>query len=93
MPVMDTATAPQLADLIEDAVVRLREALAILDTIEHAELLSELPSSRDGAARHQSGVSLLTILKRELMSIRTELSSSHQVHDLISRISVAGEPE
>jgi len=89
MLVMDGAVAPQLADLIEDAVTRLGEGLAILDTIDRAELFSELPSGGDAAERHQSGVSLLAILRRELTALRTELDSSHQAHDLIRRLGVA----
>jgi hypothetical protein len=90
-PIPDADAAPQLAELIEDAVGRLREALVILDVIDQAELLAELPSSGDGAKRHQSGVSLLGVLRRELGALAEELEASHQVHDLIFRLNATEE--
>jgi hypothetical protein len=92
-PIPDAAVAPQLAELIEDAVGRLRETLVILDVIEQAELLAVLPSDHEAAERHQSGVSLLSVLRRELSALAAELEASHQVHELILRLSATEELE
>jgi hypothetical protein len=92
-PAPDVNAAPQRAELIEDAVGRLREALVILDVIDQAELLAVLPSEREAAERHQSGVSLLGVLRRELGTLAAELEASNQVHDLMFRLSATEELE
>jgi hypothetical protein len=81
-----TQESPQLTpDLIEDAVGRLLEAIAVLDVIEEGEMLSELP--HDAAARrtHQGAVSLLAVLKRELIDLSRDLRAAEEVHQAIAR--------
>jgi hypothetical protein len=80
-----------MGELIEAAVGRLREALSLLDAIDHAELLAELPSDAGAAARHQCGVSLIAVLRRELGELAVDLESAHLVNDVLSRLSRADE--
>lgn len=56
---------PNYALLFEDASGRLREITALLQAIEAGELLSVLPAGPD-AQRHQIGLSLLSVMSREL---------------------------
>jgi hypothetical protein len=50
---------------LEVTTNRLREALAILDVIDEAELLAEVPDGEAGV-RHKRAVSLLGVLEREI---------------------------
>jgi hypothetical protein len=74
-------------EVVEDAIGRIHEALAILDAIESGDLLAELPADRRAARRHQCAVSLLTILRRELEAAANELSSAQFVADAIGQLS------
>jgi hypothetical protein len=73
-------------DLAESAVARLSEALALLDAIDHGELLAVLPASAEAADRHQCAVSLLCVLRRELETLVCELQSASYVEALMQRL-------
>jgi hypothetical protein len=83
----DRAPAPSPRDTVEEAVSRLRETIAILEAIEQADLLAELPADPEAAERHQCAVSLLTVLKRDLAALAGELETSHVAQDLMRRVS------
>jgi hypothetical protein len=59
--------------LVERAEGWLREILAILDAIDVGELLVELPCDQNARRSHQLGMSLLVILRRELVGLSEEL--------------------
>ena len=81
-----THDSPQLTpDLIEDAVGRLLEAIAVLDVIEEGEMLSELPHDATARRRHQGAVSLLAVLKRELADLSRDLRAAEEVHQAMVR--------
>jgi hypothetical protein len=79
------ADAPLPPDIVEDAVGRLCEALAILETIDACNLLAELPADPMAQAGHQRAVSLLGILRRELNALKHELQAGGQAQDAIGR--------
>jgi hypothetical protein len=85
--IVDPTSPTASGDLIEAAVGRLREAVALLEAIDRGELLAELPSQSDAAVRHQCAVSLLAVLRRELDALTAELESAGYVQDLLSRMS------
>jgi hypothetical protein len=76
-------------DVVEEAVVRLHEALALLEAVEGGELLSELPIGEDAARRHQRAVSLLAVLKRELVGLAHQLEAANQTRAAVVRVSRA----
>jgi|HubBroStandDraft_6_1064221.scaffolds.fasta_scaffold1701283_1 hypothetical protein len=82
--------AAQGGDFMDDAIGRLQEAIAILEAIERGDLLAELPSGAEAAARHQCGVSLLAVLRRDLNALADELDSANQVQSLMARLSRRG---
>ena len=79
------ADAPRSPDVVEDAVGRLHEALAILDAIESAGMLGELPVDSLARDSHQRAVSLLAVLRRELADLRCELQAASDAQDAIAR--------
>ena len=79
------ADAPRSPDIVEDAVGRLHEALAILDAIEAAGMLGELPADAVARDSHQRAVSLLAVLRRELFDLRRELQAAGDAQDAIAR--------
>ena len=78
-------TPPLTPDLIEDAVGRVIEAIAVLDVIEEGEMLSELPADLAARRKHQGAVSLLAVLKRELIDLSRDLRAAEEVHRAIAR--------
>lgn len=85
--IVDPTSPTADGDLIEAAVGRLHEAIALLEAIERGDLLAELPTQADAAPRHQCAVSLLAVLRRELEALTVELESAGYVQNLISRMS------
>ncbi|HZZ68721.1 MAG TPA: hypothetical protein VFE18_11165 [Phenylobacterium sp.] len=79
-------------DLVEDAVARLHEAIAILDAIDDADMLGELPAEPAARRNHQRAVSLLTILRRELAGVRRDLQAAGQIEDALAAIRVREDP-
>lgn len=70
----------------DDAVGRLREAIAVLEAIDHGELLDNLPPGRDARAKHQCGVSLLAVLRRDLTALAGDLEAACLVQDVMVRV-------
>lgn len=85
---MPPANTPRAPDLVEDALGRLREAIAILDAIEEGGMLGELPAKATARRNHQRAVSLLAILRRELAGLARDLAAAGQVQDAIARAAV-----
>jgi hypothetical protein len=88
--ISDPQSATASIDVLDAAVGRLSEAMALLDAIERGDLLAELPVNAEAAARHQCAVSLLAVLRRELDALTNELQSAGYVQDLMSRLSRPG---
>ena len=84
--------APRPPDIVEDAVGRLHEAIAVLEAIEQGDMLAELPQdpyARDG---HQRAVSLLAVLRRELIGLLRDLQAGGQAQDAIARAMARRQP-
>jgi hypothetical protein len=79
------ADVPRPPDIVDDAVSRLCEALAILETIDAGNLLAELPADPTARAGHQRAVSLLSVLRRELTRLKHELQAADQAQEAIAR--------
>ncbi len=79
------ADAPRPPDVIEDAVGRLHEAIAILEAIEDGDMLGELPTDAEAQFSHQRAVSLLAVLRRELEALRGELQAAGEAEEAIAR--------
>jgi hypothetical protein len=79
-PFTNWSSPTPAGDLIEDAAARLREA------IDAGELLCELPDGAEAGRRHQSAVSLLAVLHRDLSALACELESASHVQDLMQRL-------
>ncbi len=60
--------------LLEHAGGRLREVRALLVAIDMAELLADVPASAAARLNHQTGVSLLAVMDRELQTLIDELT-------------------
>jgi hypothetical protein len=76
---------PRSPDVAEDAVGRLCEAIAILDAIESGGMLAELPGDAIARRAHQRAVSLLAVLRRDLLTLREELQAAGEAQDAIAR--------
>jgi hypothetical protein len=85
-PIGNWGSSAPVSDLIEETAGRLREAIAILEAIDAGELLCELPGGAEPARRHQSAVSLLAVLHRDLTALASELETAGHVQDLMSRL-------
>jgi hypothetical protein len=79
------ADAPRPPDVIEEAVGRLLEAIAVLEAIEQGGMLAALPADALARAEHQRAVSLLAVLRRDLVSLRRELEAAGQAEEAIAR--------
>jgi len=77
--------APRPPDVVEDAVARLCEALAVLETIDSGGMLSELPADSAARADHQRAVSLLAVLRRDLAHLRRDLLAAGDAQEAITR--------
>lgn len=73
------------AGMVEDAIARLQEALAVLQVIEDGDLLGELPADRSARRNHQSAVSMLAVLRRDLTGVAEELEAAIRTRDVIDR--------
>lgn len=82
----DRSAAPTPRDVAEETIAKLLEALAVLEAIERADLLGDLPADPDAAARHQCAVSLLAVLRRELAALAAELQANHLAQELFERL-------
>lgn len=71
--------------LLEDAIGRLLEAIAVLETIETGDMLAEMPRQAVARATHQRAVSLLAILRRDLTGLYRDLKAAQQVEDALVR--------
>jgi hypothetical protein len=60
--------------LLEQASGRLREIRALLVAIDIAELLADLPASAAARLNHQTGVSILAVMDRELQTLIEEFT-------------------
>lgn len=79
-------------DLVEDAASRLREAIALLEMIEDGDMLCELPANPDGKARHQRAVSVLSVLKRDLVDLERRLGAGWAAAAATARAAAAARP-
>jgi hypothetical protein len=79
-------------DLIEEAAARLREALALLELIESGDLLGELPADRDAREGHQRAVSVLAVLKRDLVDLERRLGAGWTAANAAARVRVPRMP-
>lgn len=70
---MDKRLAPNMTghpgEVGDQTSLRLRELEAVLLAIDEGELLSSLPAAPGAAARHQTAVSLLALLRRDLREL------------------------
>jgi len=82
----DPPTSGPGDETLEIAVARIYEATAILDAIEDGGLLSDLPHDAEAARRHQTGVSLLALLRRDLDAIARDLASAHFVANAMAQL-------
>lgn len=71
--------------ILEEAVGRLQEIDALIESIERAELLNEV-KGREGPRRRQCAASLLAVLRRELDALASELQSAVCVENIMARI-------
>lgn len=76
---------PRSPDVVEEAVGRLCEAIAILEAIESGGMLAELPADSIARRAHQQAVSLLAVLRRDLVTLRHELQAASEAQDAIAR--------
>lgn len=72
-------------DLVEEAIGRLLEAIAVLETIEAGDMLAEMPRLAVARRRHQRAVSLLAVLRRDLTGLYRDLKAAQQVEDALVR--------
>lgn len=56
-----------------DVIGRLRDALGLLDAVEHGELLVNCPADRSERARHEAGLAVLSVLHRDLERLLAEV--------------------
>ena len=57
----------------------------MLETIDSAGMLSELPADPAARADHQRAVSLLGVLRRDLAQLRRELLAAGDAQEFIAR--------
>jgi hypothetical protein len=74
---------PDAAGMIETALGRLYEAMALVTTIEDRGLLAELPAGEAGRQNHQAAVSMLAILRRELEGVSIELDAAVRTREAL----------
>jgi hypothetical protein len=56
-----------------DVIGRLRDALGLLEALEHGELLVNCPADRSERARHEAGLAVLSVLHRDLECLLAEV--------------------
>lgn len=72
---MDMSSAPRPRALDRETVTdRLTEMIALLEAIEQAEFLSDVPEAPGARARHELGAALLVLLRRQLRDLRRAVS-------------------
>ncbi|WP_309090377.1 hypothetical protein [Phenylobacterium sp.] len=65
------SSAPKSGQLrAEDITNRLSEMIAVLEALQQAEFLSDVPEKDGARARHELGSSLLNLLARQLRELR-----------------------
>jgi hypothetical protein len=74
------------AGLTETALARLYEAMTLIVTIEDRGLLAELPKGDAARTNHQAGVSMLSILRRELEGVAVELEAAINTREILDRL-------
>ena len=79
------ADPPRPPDVIEEAIGRLHEAVAVLEAIELSDMLGALPEDPAERDAHQRAVSLLAILRRDLTTLRRDLQAAGDAEDAIAR--------
>jgi hypothetical protein len=70
---------------VEAALGRLHEALAIIVMIDDLNMLDELPAGAQARRNHQSAVSMLAVLRRELEAVAVELDAAIHTRDVLAR--------
>lgn len=74
---MDMSSAPRLSALDREIIAdRLNELIALLDALDQAELLSDVPEKPGARARHEMGARLLALLGRQLCELRAAVVDS-----------------
>lgn len=69
------SSAPKLGRLrAEDITNRLSEMIAVLEALQQAEFLCDVPEKTGARARHELGSSLLNLLARQLRELRAEVA-------------------
>jgi hypothetical protein len=66
---MSSAPRPRVLDR-EAVADRLTEMIALLEALEQAEFLSDVPETQGARARHELGSALLLLLRRQLRELR-----------------------
>ena len=64
-------------ELLERSCDRARGVLAVVEAIDLGELFAETPASAAGRRRHDIGVALLDVLRRELSALVHEMASAN----------------
>lgn len=82
----EPAEQPVASDLMEAAAARLREGVALLEAIDANGLLNILPAASEAGQRQQRAVSLLSVLRRELEAVVSDLESASCVNAVIAKI-------
>lgn len=79
------ADPPRPPDVLEEAIGRLHEAIAVLDAIDLGDMLGALPEDPADANAHQRAVSLLAVLRRDLVALRRDMQAAGHAEDAIAR--------
>lgn len=62
-----------------EVIARLRDAVGLLDAIEHGELFAGTPTDCGDRRRHAVGLSTLSVLRRELGQLLTEVRAYEEL--------------
>lgn len=75
---------PDAALMVEASHGRVREVLDVLESIESGDLLAELPANPASRRRHQCAVSMLAIVRRELLAVMEDLDVAQTAVETLS---------
>ena len=71
-------------EVLEAALARLAEALAVLDAVDEGGHFDQLPHNPDARTMHQRGVCMLAVARRDLRALANELEAAWSSAALLS---------
>ncbi len=73
---VESDTVHVSGEVLEAALARLAEALAVLDAVDDGGHFDQLPDNPEARTMHQRGVCMLAVARRDLQALANELEAA-----------------